>query len=321
MRCNFITSHFYLPAENNIHMKKTVLNFICIILSIVLVLFYAGKGTDVPVYTSPSLINAIRNDNPKAKNCIRIMTYNLLSDGLGFDGTDAASRSDGVTTIINALDVDVLSLQEMSKGWFSELHDKLTLSYVSPVRTVFSGNMTTILYNKSTLSLICKGERAYSNLNDSRLRRFVWAQFKDKKTGIYFIVANTHLDLSRGDNSTPLSQAKEMLSLTEELHKKYSCPIFITGDFNSDKSSQSLLTSSAVYQLINTCFSDCENDALFKKSGIRKSTDKYMVDHIFTYENESISAFCLLSYEGFEKLSDHYPLYIDFIAYNYSNKS
>lgn len=301
-------------------MKKTILNFICVFLSFLLIALYSVKISSYPVKIPTEMISAIKKDNIRNTNFIRIMTYNLLSDGLGFDGIAAQYRSESVIKIINSLDIDVLSLQEVSKSWFLELNDKLNLSCTTPIKTSLNGNMTTILYNKNRLVLINKGEKAYSDLSDSRLRRFVWALFKDRKTNNIFIVINTHLNLTKDDNSVPLSQAKELIDFTSKLKMKYDYPIFITGDFNSDKDFDTQ-EASLVYDLLTTRFSDCKKNSLQEKHGNRKSINSPSVDHIFTYENEHIHTICLLSYEGMEKLSDHYPLYVDFIIKNSHNKS
>ena len=124
------------------------------------------------------------------------------------------------------------------------------------------------------------------------------------------MVINTHLSLEEEGN-TPLIQATELLTLCRGLSEKYGCPLFLTGDFNSDIRSSKNPSRAGAHEIITTCFTDTELIADEKIHGDAKGTSAYCVDHIFTLGEAQILRFHLLSQSCFTPLSDHYPVFID----------
>lgn len=249
----------------------------------------------------------------KETDTLRIMTYNLLSDGNGFDGSEAKKRADGICRIIRGLMPDAAGLQEVSRNWYACIVNNTRYRFVAPVRTGISEYMTAIIYNPQTLDLIKSGQITFESGDDSRLRRMVWGLFKRKNDGMFFVILNTHLNLTDSENterenSVPLSQAKEIVSLCEKLKQEYICPIIVTGDFNAKE--QSSENASPVYGIMHSFFEDSKEIANELSQGENKTAFN-AYDRIFVSGITDIKRYCILSHKAFSEFSDHYPVFSD----------
>ena len=260
-----------------------------------------------------TVINNIKITNPKPQEHIRIMSYNLLADCLGFEGTDAKTRADGVCNFLNELSPDVVGLQETSRSWHTCIQEKTDFSFISPVRTKLFGTMTSVIYNENTLTLLKSGEKVFNYGYDSRLRRMVWGIFKYNRNGKIFAVINTHFSLSNTNITTPMNQAAELLDFGKKLKKEYNCPIFFIGDFNARERNKNTNISSSVYETLCATLNDTKTDAQCVKSGVNQSIYASSNDHIFVKGNAEIKKYVILSQNEFANLSDHYPVFVDIV--------
>lgn len=250
----------------------------------------------------------------KTPDCIRLMTYNILADTIGYEGSDAAERADGVCNILEEISPDVAGLQETSRKWFACIYNNTNYRFVHPVRTAFFQTMTTLIYNPDTVTLITSGEDTFKNGGDSRLRRMVWAVFLHKETDKTFIVVNTHFNLNDtsktpADNTVPLTQVLELITLCKNLKDIFFCPVFPIGDFNAKESTEK--TPSPVYDILCASFENTKN--LSESISYGEATTKKTLsnDHIFLYGDAEIKIYCTLSQKSFKVLSDHYPIFSD----------
>ncbi len=280
---------------------------------------YIKTYGDISKYPAgENLINetdALALESAHNSSTLRIMTYNLLADSEGFEGTPAATRADAVCRIIESVSPDAVGLQEMSRKWFTCIYNNTSYKFVLPVKTGLFGTMTAIIYNPQTLFLVYSGERVFKNGDDSRLRRMVWAIFRSKETGEFFGIVNTHFNLTPQaaditDASVPLSQAQELIEFSEKLSGICGCSVIITGDFNAKETTSS--TASPVYELLCTAFYDTKTQAQSITYGEEKNSKSLSVDHIFFTGEISVKNFCILSQTKFKALSDHFPIYADF---------
>lgn len=258
-------------------------------------------------------IQAMLKSYAKKDDTLRIMTYNLLSDGNGFDGSDAVKRASGVCRIIADSAPDAIGLQEVSRNWFACILNNTPYRFVSPVRTGIAEYMTAIIYNPRTLKLLKSCNISFENGDDSRLRRIVWGLFKRKSDGKIFILLNTHLNLTNDENtpqqnSTPLSQARETVAVCEKLKKEYACPIIVTGDFNAKEQSET--NASHVYGILHSFFEDSKEIAEKLSQGENKTAfNSY--DRIFVTDITGVQSYCILSHKLLSAFSDHYPVFSD----------
>lgn len=276
---------------------------------------YLNAQGDITKYPASAelrfAIKSIRQTNPKSQNLVRIMSFNLLADSLGFEGTPARTRADGVCSLINSLAPDVVGLQETSRTWYSCIIQNTDYAFVSPLRTQISGSMTSIIYNPETLVLTDYGEKALKYGGDSRLRKVIWATFREKLSKKTFTVINTHFSLSEDNTPVPMRQATELLDFINELSGEPNNPLFFIGDFNALERTTVSYASSSVYETLCTSLTDTKYNSENISCGVKKSIYSSAVDHIFLKGNAKIKNFVILSQKEFSFLSDHYPIFID----------
>lgn len=238
----------------------------------------------------------------------RIMTYNILADSKGFEGTDARTRAHGVLEIFKNFSPDVIGLQETSRKWFALILNNTNYRFISPVKSGALGLMTTVIYNPETVTLLDYGNKAFTVKSNFTLRRMVWGHFQNKASKEDFIVINTHFNLCESDSlKAPLNQSQELIRYSKTLQEKYDCPVIIIGDFNSKERGE----TKAPYQLLLTAFTDCKNSAKIQINGNNTTEKSVSFDHIFTLGDIQVKSINFLSYYGLKALSDHYPIYVD----------
>ena len=243
---------------------------------------------------------------------IRLMTYNLLADSIGFEGSPAQHRADGICKIIDGISPDVCAFQEMSRKWFACIYNNTDYKFIHPVRSVLFQTMTTLAYNPKTVNLVAFGEQVFKNGNNSPLRRMVWGVFRHKNSDKIFAVVNTHFSLSDSnftDNTTPLTQALELITLCKELKNLFNCPIFPMGDFNAHKSTEK--TPSPIYDILITAFKNTTDLAKTTSHGENTGRKTQFIDHIFSFGDANVIRHITLSQNSFKELSDHYPIFCD----------
>lgn len=260
-----------------------------------------------------SQLNALNRALPKKTSTTRIMTYNLLSDGSGFEGTYVPTRASGVCEIFDTFSPDVVGLQETGRRWFACTLNNTDYKFIHPFRTGIFENLTAVIYNPNTVKLIKSGEFAFENGDDSRLRRLVWGLFEKNTDGKHFIVLNTHLSLTDSDktpadNSTALAQAQEIIGFCKKLKENYKCTLILTGDFNAKQSTAS--SPSPVYDVIHSFFNDTKTLSDNISYGENKQTTS-SYDRIFISDNTEIKNYCIISQTELSALSDHYPVFTD----------
>ena len=321
---HILTTH-YLPeiVNTNSMIKNNIYKTTAIIITIILFLLtgadmYIKNYGDISQFKgSESEINQINRLSEyyeKRENEIRLMTYNILADTIGFEGSPAQTRADLVCTTINSIAPDVCAFQETSRKWFACIYNNTRYKFVHPIRTGILSTMTTLAYNPQTVTLLSFGEKVFENGDPSPLRRMVWGAFHHKKTDKTFVVISTHFSISDpqlSDNTTPLSQALEAINLSKQLKNLFDCNLFIMGDFNAKSSTKK--TPSPVYDILSTTFLNTKILAkeICNGENTKKSTPS--IDHIFCYGNPEITRHVTLSQSIFAQLSDHYPIFCDIL--------
>lgn len=248
----------------------------------------------------------------KEEGLIRLMTYNLLADTIGFEGSPSRNRADGVCKIIRGISPDVCGFQEMSRGWFACIYNNTDYKFIHPIRSALFPTMTTLAYNQKTVNPVAFGEQVFKNGSNSPLRRMVWGVFRHKKTDKLFAVVNTHFSLSNSnftDNTTPLTQALELITLCKDLKNLFNCPVFPLGDFNAHRTTSK--SPSPIYDILETAFKNTSALAKTVSHGENTSRKTLLIDHIFYFGDALAYHHATLSQSKFKELSDHYPIFCD----------
>ena len=245
---------------------------------------------------------------------IRLMTYNLLADSIGFEGSPAETRADGVCRILNEIAPDVCGFQEMSRKWFACVYNNTNYKFIHPIRSAIFPTMTTLAYNPEAVALVAFGEQVFRNGGNSPLRRMVWGVFRHKKTDKLFAAVNTHFSLSDSalsDATTPLTQALELITLCKELKALFNCPVFPMGDFNAHRSTSK--SPSPIYDILVTAFKNTSALSATTSHGEFTNKKTLFIDHIFLFGDANITNHATLSQATLKPLSDHYPIFCDIL--------
>lgn len=248
----------------------------------------------------------------KEENHIRLMTYNILADSIGFEGSPSQHRADAVCKIIEGVSPDVCGFQEMSRKWFACVYNNTHYKFIHPIRSGLFPTMTTLAYNPEAVNLIAFGEQVFKNGSNSPLRRMVWGVFRNKRTDKIFAVVNTHFSLSGSDfsdNTTPLTQALELITLCKDLKALFNCPVFPLGDFNTHKSTKK--TPSPIYDILVTAFRNTKDLTKTISHGENTNSKTLFIDHIFSFGDVTVIEHTTLSQNIFKEFSDHYPIFCD----------
>ncbi len=301
--------------------KNNILKLTAIIITI---LFFLLTGADMYLKTYGDIsqysatereiteIKHLTHYYKKEKNQIRLMTYNLLADSMGFEGTPAETRADSVCRLLESVSPDVCGFQETSRKWFACIYNNTNYKFIHPVRSALFDTMTTLTYNPKTVMPVAFGEKVFENGNNSRLRRMVWGVFRHKESDKIFAVVNTHFSLSDSnftDNTVPLTQALELITLCKEIRNIFNCSVFPLGDFNAKKSTKK--NPSPIYDILCTAFKNTADLAKTFSHGENTNKKTLFIDHIFSFGDAEILHHATLSQSSFKELSDHYPIFCD----------
>ncbi len=301
--------------------KQNLFKLIAIIITI---LFFLLTGADMYIKTygdisqTPATIEQITEIKKlsdfykKEKTQIRLMTYNILADSIGFEGSPADLRADGVCRILEGVSPDVCGFQETSRKWFACILNNTEYKFIHPIRSAVFNTMTTLAYNPKTLNLFAFGEQVFKNGSNSPLRRMVWGIFHHKETDKIFAVVNTHFSLSGSsfnDNTIPLTQALELITLCKELKNLFNCPVFALGDFNATRSTNK--NPSPIYDILTTAFGNTKDLTETISNGENTSIKTLSIDHIFSFGDANIIHHATLSQNSLKGLSDHFPVFCD----------
>lgn len=251
---------------------------------------------------------------------VRIMSSNLLVHYESWGGEPAKPRAKMYVEMIREYMPDVIGLQELCDSWYCCLKFNLPKDYkmLYPFSTGAFVRMTAMVYNSETLELIDSGNFAYEQGDNTRLRRVVWAVFRLRSTGRLFAVTNTHFDLIRESREKELtrvmkSQEQELSACIDSIAKRYDCPVYAVGDFNSTEESTRSNPADIpeIYNSLAEKYTDqkyhCKNQMCGSEQRWRSPT----YDHIFSTSSLRAEDFCLMSYKWLKPVSDHYPVFAD----------
>ena len=287
---------------------------------------YAKKmsdGGDIALDSSLSLESSWREDEGLELTTVdgvtadlRIISYNILT--IKWGGTATAPRAEGLGMLLATYRPDAMGIQEVCSEWV-----KYMQYYLGDYKLICnkfpngSENYSSILYDASKYDVVDSGVVAYSKSANTLCRNMGWAIFRNKTTGKMFGLISTHWDF---DNDTANRedyrrvQAEEMTAKVKELHEKYNCAIFTTGDYNSRQDS----TSQAYFRSINDMYCALF-DAKKKYTSIGscngslgvKSPSVNSIDFVFGTKDAEMLGYKVITDNKTEYISDHLPVMAD----------
>lgn len=246
---------------------------------------------------------------------LRVMSFNILAE-LWNDKPPIKGRDELTVSILFSYMPDVAGLQEVSANWHTTLSGMLegVYSFASPVIPGGSTNYSTLIYNNAKAELIETGVEVYSQGNDPKLRNLTWGYFRRISDGATYLVTCTHWDISANAHMRVV-QAVENADIILRLTEKYKCPVFCTGDYNSNENSDEYKGFMAKTGLQDSKFDSERVERACKTThtlGTKVSTSKAVcIDHIAVSQGVSLKYYNTLVCDAAINSSDHCPIYVD----------
>ena len=260
--------------------------------------------------------------NPRIAGAdVRVMSSNIL-----FDKT-LPDRLSLIADYYRASDADLIGMQEVNRVGMS-LFDTLSNIY-SPVATRHPEDkhcFTPILYRHDKFELLESGSELYRS-RGTDTKSMAWAVLADKQSGKKLAIINSHGSLILKSYNLEATNAVEgemwrvdnvcqMLEKKDELRAKYGdlLPVFVTGDFNSRATSDSIQNmkkvmsdSADIAELSATIGIDS-----FHRVPGRPCEEGSPIDFIFVTDDAvKVLVHAIPADETSIAISDHCPVYVD----------
>ena len=255
----------------------------------------------------------------------------------------AEGRVGGLVRAYKEILPDVIGLQEVSMHMEDLMMQQLrsfTAEDGSSVHyDLITGGDTPILYRDDKLLLVASGFFRYGesipgfggSFNNSGTKSYAYGVFRDLATGKMFALMSTHLwwkdSNPESKHYQPYSdearayQIKLAISKMDEVLAEYKCPGVIMGDFNAIMGSQCLNAVEEKGWIEAHTITEGERDETrghhpcgdFGYIRNEPGVFAQAIDHIIVEKNTSmrVHSYLRLTDEWFDKVSDHYPLFID----------
>lgn len=282
------------------------------------------------------------------------MTYNVEKYS---SNEDERNHQAAVDTILTQ-SPDIVGVQEDNEDWYKKesilwaedayLADLAESGYTRVSTTLIDSGLESLaIFYKTdkfeeitaagsgTISYATLGDR-YTDVTpignmaeDTHGRSLSYVVLRDKKTGIEFLVVNTHLhygSTATADvehNYRRIYQASLLIKWLDDMANDYPNQI-VMGDFNADPN----YSGKAVIDVLTDDLELAKDNALLKgdvggscvKSGYAERDKDYLFDHIF-YRNMKAIEYSVINNKVGEVggelryPSDHLPVYSEFICY------
>ena len=243
-----------------------------------------------------------------AENKYSIMSYNILCD------KPKPERIERLIATVKKYEADTIGMQEVTPYWLSFIKPALEDKYVCVGLGrdgENNGEHSCVFYNKEKFNLISTETKWLSDTPDvvsrvegsAYIRIVTFAVLERKTDGKRFVHANTHLDFGKA--------AVEQVKYIKKFAAEYTDPMFITGDFNFEPTSEGyaeftkerFVTSAEVAAdaKISNTFPACENPTI-------------IIDYcLVTPETIDVKSYkvCSEQFDG-DYGSDHLPVYVEY---------
>lgn len=232
---------------------------------------------------------------------------------------------------------DVLTLQEYSSHMHAELYPSINKEgYVIAWESGEDWNNTPVFYYGKTMEPLYVKYHKYTPAQwcNRGTKSYTSVVLKRKSDGGVFSVINTHLwwksdKMQPGSTMARASQLRLIMAEAEIIRAKFgNIPVFVVGDLNCEENTvplQQLIQGGYVpcykvatgYGDINNGHHICGPNDGFSKQSTRVAPDREggAIDHCLLLDTEGktqVIVFDCIMEEYTVKLTDHYPLLLDF---------
>ncbi len=253
---------------------------------------------------------------------VRIMSFNILCELWDANAT-MEPRIYGVIGTIKYYSPDVIGIQEVSPKWYQVIRKYLGDEYVFINANRPSGtdqNYTALAYNKNKVKFITSEYKIYSVYNSTRLRSINLGVFETLEDGKRFAVTNTHFNANHKtaaeENINRNTQATELVAKIKEYTKKYDCPIFMCGDYNSKDETEAykiIVADGTIKEAKKTAEKKGKVCLTYHDLGVAPGSASSSIDHIFYTGKARALYYTTLVDEVVVRSSDHCPIFADFV--------
>ena len=173
---------------------------------------------------------------------LRVMSVNLLAEFTTWcSRVSVALRKECIKGYLATYQPDVVGLQEYSPAWQKVISEEIIPegSY-GLVHDGVVNNYLSIVYRTDRFRSVAEGSEEYRLNNNDRARRITWAVLEELAApNRRFAFLSTHWDGCEQNspvaNRNTRFQMFQCAALVRRLHDRDHCPVFITGDFNSNE--------------------------------------------------------------------------------------
>ncbi len=280
----------------------------------------------------------------------RVMSFNVLRTN-----QNSVVRFDYALDSILYYSPDVIGFQEYCAGYTTNLTPKLEQNGYTVIGNAAGAdisdttgatldpdqNMTPIAFKTAKFDLVASGNKRMENTYDPEPEEggvkkaypghmITWAVLKDKTTNKTFIVTTTHFfhlsDVAAAD-PVRVENAKELVTLVNELIATYNCPVISVGDYNNNENSETykhLINKTAnndypvASPLVNARYiatKEYSAGSAMHEQGLatqENTDDAAAIDHMLVTENIDVQRHRIAINQLTADASDHYPVFIDF---------
>lgn len=252
-------------------------------------------------------------------NSISVLSFNIRYDNPNDGSNNWESRKEGVVSLIEKINPDLIGIQEALYNQIVFLDENLKdLNYTGVGRDdgIKEGEFSAVFYNKNKFDLL-ESNTFWLSDNPGKPgiawgaccnRIVTWAKFKIKSKEDIFYHFNTHFD--HQSKNARVNSSKLLAGKISEIASDL--PVVITGDFNCTSNSEEFQLLIESLSLINT--RDLFEDNLsqnhdFTFNGFGNFHDKIVIDHIIINNKFSADSYKII-YDKFNNkyISDHYPV-------------
>ncbi len=255
----------------------------------------------------------------------------------------AESRVKGLVRAYKAVLPDILGLQEVSIRMgmlMMEQLDTVALPDGGTARYEYiSGGDTPIVYRRDRLKLLESGFFRYTedvpglegSFNNVETKSYCWGVFEDRQTGTRLALMSTHLwfkssdpakvSYQAGSDEARAYQITQAFGRMNGVMAEYACPGVLMGDLNARMGSPCLeaLRADGWEEVHDIAEGDCDDTRGHHPCGPKgfartePGSFDQAIDHILVKNRggAKVLYFRRLTDEWFDKISDHYPLYVD----------
>ena len=176
---------------------------------------------------------------------LRIMSCNILAEletwslvPEHYPYLPVSVREELVYAALDYYQPTIVGFQELTANWYTAIEENYhafdkweLLKFDNPNRADDEYVFSTVMYRKDLYTLLDSGMSFYSKHSNGRSQCYTWAVLKEIESGREFCFVSTHWQGTGKEHG--FLQSQELSTFVNSMRTR--CPVFTTGDFNSNE--------------------------------------------------------------------------------------